>query len=89
MCIRAANATVGGHTFKLDYFWNIAAGKGDQSYFFPIENVIKFDGKKHYQEEISAQAVDSTTKLSYCDAFFLHHPSASQNVREEALRVRF
>jgi hypothetical protein len=46
---------------------NIAAAD-EQSHFRPVEDVVEFDGKKHYQQDISAQAVDLATKLSYRDA---------------------
>ena len=67
-CTRSAATTAGEHTFKLDYVEDTAAGEDEQSHFRPVENVIEFDGKKHYQQDISAQAVDLATKLSYRDA---------------------
>ena len=67
-CTRSATTTAGEHTFKLDYVKDTAAGEDEQSHFRPVENVIEFDGKKHYQQDISAQAVDLATKLSYRDA---------------------
>ena len=67
-CTRSTATTAGKHTFQLDYAEDTAAGADDQSHFRPVEDVIEFDGKKHYQQDISAWAVDLATKLSYRDA---------------------
>ncbi len=60
--------TAGEHTFRLDYVEDTAAGEDEQSHFRPVENLIEFDGKKHYQEDISTNAVDLATTLSFRDA---------------------
>jgi hypothetical protein len=39
-----------------------------QYHFRPVEDLIEFDDRKHYQQDISARAVDLATKLSYRDA---------------------
>jgi len=67
-CTRSAATTAGEHTFTLDYVEDTAAGEAEQSHFRPVEDLIEFDGKKHYQQDISARAVDLATKLSYRDA---------------------
>jgi hypothetical protein len=67
-CTRSAVTTAGEHTFTLDYVEDTAAGDGEQSHFRPIEDLIQFDGKKRYQEDISAKAVDLATTLSFRDA---------------------
>lgn len=67
-CTRSTATTAGEHTFQLDYVEDTAAGTDDQSHFRPVEDLIEFDGKKHYQQDLSARAVDLATKLSYRDA---------------------
>ncbi|WP_394342646.1 ISH6 family transposase [Saliphagus sp. LR7] len=66
---RSAVTTAGEHEFTLDYVEDTALGQNDEtSHFRPIEDLIDFDGKKRYQQDISAQAVDLATTLSYRDA---------------------
>jgi len=65
---RSAETTAGEHTFTLDYVEDTAASDDEQSHFRPVEKLIQFDGKRHYQEDISAKAVDHATTLSYRDA---------------------
>jgi len=65
---RSAETTAGEHTFTLDYVEDTAASDDEQSHFRPVEKLIQFDGKRHYQEDISAKAVDHATTLSYQDA---------------------
>ena len=67
-CTRSAVTTAGEHTFRLDYVEDTAAGEDEQSHFRPVENLIEFDGKKRYQEDISTKAVDLATTLSFRDA---------------------
>jgi len=67
-CTRSAVTTAGEHTFTLDYVEDTTAGEDEQSHFRPVENLIQFDGKKRYQEDISVKAVDLATTLSYRDA---------------------
>ena len=64
-CTRSAETTAGEHTFSLDYVEDTAANDDEQSHFRPIEKLIQFDGKKHYQEDISTKAADHATTLSY------------------------
>jgi len=45
--------TAGEHTFSLDYVEDTAASEDEQSHFRPVEELIQFDGKKCYQEDIS------------------------------------
>jgi transposase-like protein len=52
----------------MDYVEDTAADADKQSHFRPVEDLVELDGKKHYQQDISAQAVDLATKLSYRDA---------------------
>lgn len=51
--------TAGEHTFTLDYIEDTAASEGEQSHFRPVEELIEFDGKKRYQEDISTKAAVS------------------------------
>jgi hypothetical protein len=66
--IRQAVTTAGEHEFTLHYFKDTAVDQDTTSYFRPIEDVIYFDGQNRYQQDISAQAVDLATILSYRDA---------------------
>jgi hypothetical protein len=65
---RSAVTTAGEHEFTLDYVKDTATGETESSHFRPIEDLIDFDGKKRYQQDISAQSVDLATTLSYRDA---------------------
>jgi len=65
---RSAVTTAGEHTFTLDYVEDTTASEDEQSHFRPVEKVIKFDGKKQYQEDISVKTADLATTLSYRDA---------------------
>ena len=65
---RSAVTTAGEHGFTLDYVEDTATSENESSHFRPIENLIDFDGKKRYQQDISAQSVDLATTLSYRDA---------------------
>lgn len=65
---RSAVTTAGEHEFTLDYVEDTATGDDEAAHFRPIEEAINFDGKKRYQQDISAQAVDLATTLSYRDA---------------------
>jgi hypothetical protein len=67
-CTRSTVTTADEHRFQLDYVEDTAAGTDDQSHFRPVEDLIEFDDRKHYQQDISARAVDLATKLSYRDA---------------------
>ena len=67
-CTRSAVTTAGEHTFTLDYVEDTTAGEDEQSHFRPVENLIQFDGKKRYQEDISVKTADLATTLSYRDA---------------------
>jgi len=60
--------TAGEHTFSLDYVEDTAASEDEQSHFRPVEELIQFDGKKCYQEDISLKTADLATTLSYRDA---------------------
>jgi hypothetical protein len=67
-CTRSTVTTADEHRFQLDYVEDTAAGTDDQYHFRPVEDLIEFDDRKHYQQDISARAVDLATKLSYRDA---------------------
>ena len=67
-CTHSTVTTADEHRFQLDYVEDTAAGTDDQSHFRPVEALIEFDDRKHYQQDISARAVDLATKLSYRDA---------------------
>jgi hypothetical protein len=67
-CTRSAETTAGEHTFTLDYVEDTAASDDEQSHFRPVEKLIQFAGKKRYQEDISAKAIDRATTLLYRDA---------------------
>ena len=67
-CTRSTGTAADEHRFQLDYVEDTAAGTDDQSHFRPVEDLIEFDDRKHYQQDISARAVDLATKLSYRDA---------------------
>jgi len=91
--------TAGEHTFSLDYVEDTAASEDEQSHFRPVEELIQFDGKKCYQEDISLKTADLATTLSYRDAASAgdgfenavarYHPATSQRVRPETLIVCF
>ena len=61
---RTATTTAGEHEFTLHQVEDTA----EESYFRPVEDAITFDGKKHYQEDVSMDAVELATKMSYRDA---------------------
>ncbi len=61
---RTATTTAGEHEFTLHQVEDTTEG----SYFRPVEDAITFDGKKHYQEDVSMDAVELATKMSYRDA---------------------
>jgi len=67
-CTRSTVTTAGKHTFTLDYIEDTAASHDEQSHFRPVEKLIQFDGKKRYQEDISAESADLATTLSFRDA---------------------
>jgi hypothetical protein len=63
-CTRSTVTTAGEHTFTLDYVEDTAASDDEQSHFRPVEKLVQFDGKKRYQEDISAKSADLATTLS-------------------------
>jgi len=65
---RTAATTVGEHEFSLGYVEDTAAGDDEIAHFRPIEQVVDFNGKKRYQQDIAARTVDLATTLSYRDA---------------------
>lgn len=67
---------------KLDLDLNRIKDNRTGRVFKPIEDVIEFHGKKHYQEDISMISVELATKMTYRDAvlegkLFTKMPSAS------------
>jgi len=42
--------------------------EGETMIFLPVEDLIEFDGKKIYQEDISVISAELATKLTYRDA---------------------
>jgi hypothetical protein len=64
---RSAVTTAGEQEFTLNYVEDTAAESGEIAHFHPVKDIISFDGKKHYQEDISAKSVDLATTLSYRD----------------------
>jgi hypothetical protein len=65
---RTAVTTAGEHEFSLGYVEDTAAADDEKAHFRPIEQVVDFNGKKRYQQDIAAQTVDLATTLSYRDA---------------------
>jgi len=65
---RTAVTTVGEHEFSLGDVEDTAASEGEQSHFRPGDQIIDFNGKKRYQQDIVARTVDLATTLSYRDA---------------------
>lgn len=65
---RSAVTTAGEHQFTLDYVEDTATDDENPSHFRPIEDLVDFDGKKRYQQDITAHSVDLATTLSYRDA---------------------
>jgi len=61
---RSATTTAGEHEFTLH---DVKDTEKDR-YLRPIEDIIAFDGKRHYQKDVAMHGVDLATKLSYCDA---------------------
>jgi hypothetical protein len=61
---RTATTTAGEHEFTLHTVEDTA----EESYFRPVEDAITLDGKKHYQADVSMDAVELATKMSYRDA---------------------
>lgn len=61
---RTATTSAGEHEFTLHQVKDTA----EESYFRPVEDAIRFDGKKHYQEDVSMDGVELATKMSYRDA---------------------
>ncbi|MFQ3295782.1 MAG: hypothetical protein ACI8VE_002872 [Natrialbaceae archaeon] len=89
---RTATISAGTHEFRLHQ----AKDTEKNRYFRPVENIITFDGKKHYQEDISMHGVDLATKLSYRDAVeegerFTQMPSKTtinRRVKEYGTKLR-
>jgi len=66
---RTAVTTAGEHEFTLHHVKDTAAATGgNPTYFRPLEDLIDFDGQRIYQEDISLQAAELATSLSYRDA---------------------
>lgn len=71
--------SVGELNLRIHKVKNTATGKT----FKPVDDVINFDGKKRYQEDISMIGVELSTKMTYRDAskeaklFINDFPSAS------------
>jgi hypothetical protein len=65
---RTAVTTAGEHELSLGYVKDTAATDNKNTYFRPIEQIVDFDGKKRYQQDIAARTVDLATTLSYRDA---------------------
>jgi len=65
---RTAVTTAGEHEFTLHHVKDTAGTDDDPTYFRPLENFIEFDGQRIYQEDLSLQAADLATSLSYRDA---------------------
>ncbi|TMT81386.1 ISH6 family transposase [Haloterrigena sp. H1] len=65
---RTAVTTAGEHEFTLHHVKDTAATDGNPTYFRPLEDLIDFDGQRIYQEDISLQAAELATSLSYRDA---------------------
>ena len=65
---RTAVTTAGDHEFSLGYVKDTAAADDENTHFRPIEQVVDFNGKKRYQQDIAARTVDLATTLSYRDA---------------------
>lgn len=61
---RTATTSAGKHEFTLHQVKDTA----EESYFRPVEDAIGFDGKNHYQEDVSMDSVELATKMSYRDA---------------------
>lgn len=61
---RTATTSAGEHEVTLQQVHDTA----EESYFRPVEDAIGFDGKKHYQEDVSMYSVELATKMSYRDA---------------------
>jgi len=55
------------HHFLLGYVKDTATADDENTYFCPIDNVIDFNGRKRYQQDIVARTVDLATTLSYRD----------------------
>jgi len=65
---RTAVTTAGDHQFSLSYVKGTAATDDENTHFRPIEQVVDFNGKKRYQQDIAVRTVYLATTLSYRDA---------------------
>ncbi|MDQ2051719.1 ISH6 family transposase [Natronolimnohabitans sp. A-GB9] len=65
---RTAVTTAGEHEFTLHHVKDTAATGDNPTYFRPLEDLIKFDGQRIYQEDISLQSTELATSLSFRDA---------------------
>ncbi|GAB7090343.1 transposase [Halorubrum luteum] len=65
---RTAVTTAGEHEFTLHHVKDTAATGDNPTYFRPLEDLIKFDGQRIYQEDISLQSTELATSLSFHDA---------------------
>jgi len=84
---RTAVTTVGEHEFSLGYVEDTAAADEEKSHFRPIDQVIDFNGKKRYQQDIAARAVDLATTLSYRDAVS-HFEDLERTPSKDTIRDR-
>lgn len=75
---RTATTSAGEHELTLHQVKDTDEG----TYFRPVEDAVTFDGKNHYQADVSMDGVELATKMSYRDAvtegeLFTPMPSAS------------
>ena len=84
---RTAVTTAGEHEFSLGYVKDTAARDDECEHFRPIEQLVDFDGKKRYQQDIAARTVDLATDLSYRDAV-AHSQDLEKTPSKDTIRAR-
>jgi len=84
---RTAATTAGDHQFSLGYVKDTEAADDENDHFRPIEQIVDFNGKKRYQQDIAARTVDLATDLSYRDAA-AHSQDLERTPSKDMIRTR-